>query len=257
MIESLTWLSTHIQRKVNSALPLLKRQHLAPLSWPGQCVACLAAIPGQGLCPGCQADLPVNHCQCRRCALPLAMAVSPDVICGECLREPPPFQQVVAPWRYQFPASQMISRYKYTGQRALGQPLIRGLRDQVVALLEQEPWRRPDLLVPSPMHPARQRRRGFNQAEDIAEQLSRAIGVPWSVTLIRRHRRTPPQSGLTRKERLANLQGCFTVNGPAPARVALVDDVITTGATARILAQELRRAGAYHIEVWALARTPN
>lgn len=256
MIESLEWLSTHIKRKVNSAFaPLIGRQQ-GLRGWPGQCVACLASVRRHGLCRDCQADLPLNGCQCRRCALPLALAGSVEVVCGECLRAPPPFQRVIVPWRYQFPVNQLISRYKYQGQRALGQPLIQGLTDEVISALSREPWRRPDLLIPSPMHPVRQRQRGFNQAEEIAEHLSRNIAVPWSVTLLKRHRTSAPQSGLNRRERLANLRGCFHVTGTPPARIALVDDVITTGATARVLAGELIRAGAREVEVWALARTP-
>ncbi|MDX1635370.1 MAG: ComF family protein [Marinobacter sp.] len=253
MIESLEWLSTHIKRKVNSACtPLTSRLP----RWPGQCVACLAPVDNHGLCPDCRADLPVNHSHCHRCALPLAVAAS-MMTCGECLRAPPPFHRVIAPWRYQFPVNQLISRYKYQGQRALGQPLIQGLTAEVLGTLAREPERRPDLLVPSPMHPARQRRRGFNQAEDIAEHLSRTLAIPWSVTLLRRVTTSAPQSGLNRRERLANLRGCFRVCGTPPEKIALVDDVITTGATARTLAAQLIGAGAREVEVWALARTPS
>lgn len=246
MIKRLITLSTQIQRKVNNSLAL-----------PGACITCSAAIVGHGLCAGCYVDLPANQGQCRRCALPLAFGTGATMICGECLRHPPPFDRVITPWRYEFPVNHMISRYKYRGQRALGQPLIQSLVERVRDDLASEPWRRPDLLIPSPMHRNRQRRRGFNQAEDIAEQLSRQTGVPWSVTLVRKHRQHEVQAGLGRQKRLANLRGSFVVDSPAPRRVAIVDDVITTGATARTLALALTKAGARHIEVWALARTPN
>ena len=245
MIKRLSSLSTQIKLMVNDSLCLR-----------GQCVGCLASIAGHGLCAGCLADLPSNPVHCRQCALPLAIETRHPVYCGECLSEPPPFQRVVAPWQYHFPVSRLISRYKYSGQRALGQPLIEGLVTQVSRELAQEPDRRPDLLIPSPMHPSRQRKRGFNQAEDIAEQLSRAIGLPWSITLVRRIRKDSTQSGLKRAQRLANLHNSFATYGPAPPRIAIVDDVVTTGATARALSLALKGAGATHIEVWALARTP-
>jgi ComF family protein len=178
------------------------------------------------------------------------------MVCGECIGQPPPFQRVITPWRYEFPVNRLISRYKYSGERALGRPLIEGLVQRVLEEMAREPDRRPDILVPSPMHPARQRRRGFNQAEDIAEYVSRAIGVPWTVTLVQRRHKVSAQSGLDRAQRLANLRQAFSVAGPAPERVAIIDDVITTGATARTLAAILNRAGAQHVEIWALARTP-
>ncbi|MBS3804020.1 MAG: ComF family protein [Oleiphilaceae bacterium] len=188
--------------------------------------------------------------------MPLAMPAGDSMVCGDCIRQLPPFQRVIAPWRYEFPVNRLISRYKYSGQRALGKPLIDGLVRQVAEEMEREPGRRPDVLVPSPMHPARQRRRGFNQAEDIAESVSRAIGVPWSVTLVRRRQKVAAQSELDRAQRLANLRQAFSVSGPSPGRVAIIDDVITTGATARTLASVLSQAGARHVEIWALARTP-
>ncbi|WP_404363903.1 ComF family protein [Marinobacter sp.] len=245
MIKRLSSLSTQIKLKVNDSF--------RPR---GQCVACLASIAGHGLCIGCFDDLPVNLSQCRQCALPLAIEIRHPVFCGECLSQPPPFERVIAPWRYQFPVNQLVSRYKYSGQRALGQPLITSLVTHVREQLAQEPDRRPDVLIPSPMHSSRQRKRGFNQAEDIAEQLSRAIDVPWSVSLARRLRKAPAQSGLKREQRLANLRNSFAIYGPAPGRIAIVDDVMTTGATARALSLALQGAGAKHIEVWALARTP-
>ncbi|MDX1801572.1 MAG: ComF family protein [Marinobacter sp.] len=245
MIKRLLSLSTHLQPKVNS-------RH-RPTS---QCVACLSSICGYGLCQDCLADLPVNAVACRQCALPLPDLPLTSAYCGECLADPPAFDRVVAPWRYQFPVNRLISRYKYRQQRALGMPLIRALADTLSGELEANPALRPDLLIPSPMHAAKQRRRQFNQAEDIAEQVGRTLAIPWGVTRATRCHPGTAQSGLDRRERLVNLRGAFTVNGPVPAHVAIIDDVVTTGATARTLARALRQAGAVQIQVWALARTP-
>ncbi|WP_417513483.1 ComF family protein [Marinobacter sp.] len=106
------------------------------------------------------------------------------------------------------------------------------------------------------MFPARRRKRGFNQARDIAESLSKALSIPVGSDVVRRVHKVQAQRGLSREARLANLSGVFKVCGAVPERVAIVDDVVTTGATVRILASVLREAGAEEIQVWALARTP-
>ncbi|MEX0606132.1 MAG: ComF family protein [Marinobacter sp.] len=245
MIKRLKLLSTQFISKVNRTLSL-----------PGQCIACCASFQGRGLCSRCLDALPYNWQRCRQCALPLAFAPAKLVLCGECLKHPPAFDRVITPLRYQFPVNRLISRYKYSHQRALGRPLINVLAHEVSGHLIRSPTLRPDILVPSPMHPAKQRKRGFNQAEDIAEHLSLSIGVPWSVTLVKRQRAGPAQSGLNRQQRLANLREAFEVTGRPPPRIAIIDDVVTTGATARVLAELLKTAGALEVEVWALARTP-
>lgn len=239
MIKGLEFLSTLIGQKVNSE------------THAGHCVACLDPRARDGLCTGCRTDLPYNRWHCRQCALPLAIP-SALMTCGECLAAPPPYSHTAAPWRYQFPVDAMITRYKYNGQRKFVRPLMAGLTDD----LAQRHQDRPELLIPAPMHGRRRRVRGFNQAEDIAEHLSRHLDIPWNPRLIRRVRNVRPQRELGREERLANLQGVFTVTGHVSGRVAVVDDVITTGATVRALAQVLLDAGASDVQVWALARTP-
>ncbi|MEQ9544662.1 MAG: ComF family protein [Marinobacter sp.] len=221
----------------------------------GSCVTCLDHKAINGLCDGCRDDLPVNRWHCRCCALPLAFH-SNTLTCGECLSTPPPFTQTVAPWRYQYPVDGMIGRYKYNGQRKYARPLIAGLAQQLSRHFQSSPELKPDLIVPAPMHRKRRRKRGFNQAEDIAEQLSLSLKIPWSATRIRRLRPTTPQRELGREARLHNLRGIFEVNDTVPARIALVDDVVTTGATARMLTAALMDAGAKDVQVWALARTP-
>jgi ComF family protein len=240
MIKGLEALSTLLALKVNSS---------------GSCVACLEPAASFGLCTPCQEDLPRNRWHCRHCALPLAFP-SNDMTCGECLKSPPPFIRVIAPLHYRFPVDRMIRRYKDSGQRAFAKPLLHELANHLAETLDRHPDWRPDLLVPAPMHPARRRSRGFNQASDIAEHLSRTLTLPWSSNLAVRHRRARSQRGLDRNARIANLAGIFRIVEAPPARVAIIDDVVTTGATARLLAQALKQAGAREVQVWALARTP-
>ncbi|MGM0766925.1 MAG: ComF family protein [Pseudomonadota bacterium] len=243
MIKGLELLSTLMQRKVNSA----RRA--------GHCVACLDRRAINGLCHGCHDDLPVNRWHCRRCALPLAIPAS-ALTCGECIRTPPPFTFTLAPWRYQYPVDAMIGRYKYRGQRKFARPLIAGLAEHLDRHLCTHPEQTPELIIPAPMHRKRRRQRGFNQADEVAEALSQRLSIPWSARCVTRSRAARPQRELGRADRLANLQGVFRVTDTLPRRVAIVDDVITSGATVRALAEALVAAGAADVQVWALARTP-
>jgi ComF family protein len=243
MIKGLTLLSTRIKQKVNSAL-LTER-----------CVSCLAPTTDHGLCAACRSDLPANTPACPRCALPLPDSAT-GLCCGDCLRDPPPFARARIPWRYEFPVDRMIGRYKYQGQRKYGRPLMAGLARHLEEALAREPDCRPEALIAAPMHPARRRQRGFNQAQDLAEYLGRTLDLPVLRGRVHRTRRTPTQRGLDRAGRLANLNDSLSLTGEPPASVAIVDDVVTTGATARALASLLKSAGTQRVELWALARTP-
>jgi len=245
MIKGLHPLSTLFSLKVNSR----KMNN----SDGGRCVACLTSHARHGLCPACRADLPVNRWHCHACALPLPFAL-PAGLCGECQATPPPFSRAIIPWRYQFPIDGMIGRYKYHGQRQFIRPLLAEFGELIEQQIPAED--RPDWLVPAPMHWSRRWQRGFNQAADIAECLSSHLDIPLDSGLIYRCRQVQAQRGLNRATRLANLQGVFRVRGTVPERIALVDDVVTTGATAKTLARHLLDAGAREVQLWALARTP-
>lgn len=236
-----------------SSRPLVNRIRARLQYRGGLCINCLDRNATNGICQGCRDDLPVNRWHCRTCALPLPFA-SEDQRCGECLHNPPPFSRCVATWRYQFPVDRMISRYKYNGQTAFARPLLRLFGKHLTELLaESTP---PEVIIPAPMDGKRQRKRGFNQAEDIAREAARVTGIPVHTGLVVRTRAVETQRGLSRRERMANLSGVFAVRQRVPARVAIVDDVITTGATTRQLAEVLRESGVKDIQVWALARTP-
>ena len=241
MINGLISLSTSTKVKVNSS----RRA--------GRCVICLAGAAQDGLCQDCRNDLPANRWCCLTCALPLPFP-TPDGRCGECQASPPCYSRSLIPWRYQFPVDGMIGRYKYHGQHKFARPLLAGFTDYIEHHLATEG--RPQVLIPAPMHWTRRWQRGFNQAQDIAEAVGRRLDLPVNARLVRRTRRVHAQRKLNRTSRLANLQGLFEVTGPVPANVAIVDDVVTTGATVRELASVLTRAGAKEIQVWALARTP-
>ncbi|WP_242464139.1 ComF family protein [Thiococcus pfennigii] len=226
------------------------------LDWllPPTCALCGAAgLPGLDLCPGCLADLPHNCAACPRCALPLPPDQAVGATCGRCQRHPPPFDAAHAAFRYEGPLPALVAGAKFRGRmnlmRLLGSCLLRALLEQGAA--------RPELIVPVPLHPARLRERGYNQALEIARVPARALGLPIDARGCARVRATAPQMGLERAARRLNVRGAFQVTAPPAARhVALVDDVVTTGQTAAELARALRRAGVARVDLWAVARTP-
>jgi len=197
----------------------------------------------------CVAELPRITAACPRCGLPLPTAA----LCGECLRRPPPFSRCLSPFLYQAPVSQLITRFKYEGQFSHGRALSRQLLNYLRAIAPPAV----DVLLPVPLHWRRRWSRGFNQSEIIADELGRALKLPVQTRWLSRRYSTPPQQGLDAAQRSRNQRAAFDVLGPlAGLHVALVDDVVTTGATSAELSRALLGAGAVSVQVWCLARTP-
>jgi ComF family protein len=213
------------------------------------CPICRA--PGDGICAGCDAVLPRNRHPCRRCALPLPASAARGSECPACQRRPPAFDRALAPLLYQAPVDDLVSRFKYHHQLDLGRLLAAALAEA----LQAHPFR-PDLLLPVPMSADSLAARGFNQAAELAAQLSRRLAIPWAANRLRRDGSGRHQRGLDRRARLRNLRGAFSTRGRLPAQVAIIDDVLTTGATVEEVSRTLRRAGVERIEVWTVARTP-
>lgn len=217
--------------------------------FPGRCVLCGDPAPVQDLCAPCSRELPRVGTACPCCGLPLAYSGAP---CGACLRHPPRFRRCLSPFLYQPPVSQLITAFKYRGTLSHG----RVLSLQLAEYLRERHSDPVDALLPVPLHWRRRWRRGFNQAEVIAAELGRAMDLPMR-RLLQRRRATPPQQTLGAAERARNLRGAFAPTQPvAGLRLALIDDVVTTGATADELARTLLEAGAAVVDVWCLARTP-
>ena len=187
------------------------------------------------------------------CVLCLDRAVD-GLVCAPCAASLPratPFDGGVACYAYRFPVDRLVQRFKFAGDLAVGKWLSR----QLAARVRGEP--RPLVIVPMPLTSRRLRERGFNQAAEIAGVVARSLRVPCSLRALERTRDAPPQSRLGRRARRANLRGAFRCRMRLSGhRVALVDDVITTGATAHAAAQALRRAGASRVDIWVVARTP-
>jgi ComF family protein len=205
---------------------------------------CLAA--GNIVCEACQAALPRIEAACRRCAIALPLAG----VCGQCQREPAAFDDAIACFEYRFPLDRLVQRFKFGGDLAAG----RWLAGELGRVLEGV---NADLIVVPPLAPSRLRERGFNQALEIAKVVSRTHGFALAARAIDKRRDTAPQPGLSRTQRAANLASAFHyARRFDDLHVAIVDDVLTTGATAHALATVLKDAGAQRVSVWALARTP-
>ena len=183
-----------------------------------------------------------------------------DPVCRDCARHPPTFERTVVALDYAYPWDGLIGRFKYGQACELAGPLAALLAEAVSAALDDGQVARPDLIVPVPLAPSRWRERGYNQAWELARRVARALDRPADPDVVERIIATPHQAGLSRQARLHNLRGAFLVPPAARARlagarVALVDDVMTTGATAAELALTLRRAGVAEVQCWMLART--
>lgn len=214
---------------------------------PPVCQLCGAAGIGPEICAGCYRDLPRAGNSCLICARPVPV----PGICSGCGLRPPVWDRARVPFVYDFPVSRLIHRLKYGGVRSharlLGELVGRALR-RVDNL--------PDAVVPVPLHRRRLRQRGFNQAQDIAGHVARVTGTKLVNGLCVRRQDTPPLWSLSARQRRRLLADAFECRNGPPERLALFDDVLTTGATAGALARALRSAGAAVVEVWAVARSP-
>jgi ComF family protein len=220
---------------------------------PSQCETCRSWGAGP-LCADCTGRFAQPVPRCPRCALPVAGGA---MLCGGCLREPPPFERTHCVADYGFPWDRLIAACKFNGRAELAALLA----ERLAVALGRDGATRPDLIVPVPLSPARLAERGYNQAWEIARRLARSVGVPARADVLERALDTPHQADLNRAQRLLNPRGAFTVPARrrpwvAGHRVALVDDVLTTGATAREATLTLQRAGAAAVDVWVVARTP-
>ena len=222
-----------------------------------RCAACDQRVaPGQPLCEPCAASLDPLGNACPRCAEPLESPVS--VTCARCRRHPPPFEAMVAPWRYGGELAAALRRMKLSGVAELGRELAPLVAPFLAGTIEAAAI---DLIVPVPLHWRRLAARGFNQAQVIAIEARRAAGVrpPIDSLSLRRIRPTPTQTGLSAQQRVLNVRGAFAVpprraRKIAGRRVLLVDDIATTGATLAAASRALRDAGAAGVVAFVVAR---
>jgi Predicted amidophosphoribosyltransferases len=219
---------------------------------PWRCVLCGAPSGTQPFCLPCRAALPRIGDRCPRCALPTLNYA----VCGACLQKPPPFQNTLTACRYAFPVDRIIQDFKYGKKLALAKPLALLLHDAYLAQYRSDSFTPPTTLIAMPLSRHRQIERGFNQAQEIARNLSRSLQIPLLNNVLLRIKDAPQQATLPWHKRHQNVRQTFSCTAPlAGKHVILVDDVMTSGATARAAAQALVKAGADQVDVWVIART--
>ncbi len=216
--------------------------------YPPRCALCgQAGIGHRDLCPGCLADLPRNNTPCHRCGAPLHGG---GTLCGPCHHAPPPFDHSIIPFRYGPPLDHLLQQLKFH-QRLHLAPLLGALLADAILSRGRS---LPELILPVPLHPTRLRERGYNQALELARPVAHQLALPVDWRGVARQRQTQAQTSLQGRERRKNLRNAFVVQRELPRHVAIVDDVVTTGATVSELAKTLKRSGVERVEIWAIAR---
>jgi ComF family protein len=216
---------------------------------------CGLTASDRNLCVPCLADLPRVLNGCRGCAASLQLGS--DRLCGVCSRRGPAWHQAVAALRYEFPARELVCRFKFRRDLASGAVLADLLTEAVRAMGQELP----DAIVPVPLHRLRLYVRTFNQSDFLARRVGRSLGIPVYGGMLRRVRHTAAQSGLDAKQRRRNTRGAFAGNRGRLRRagakhIALIDDVMTTGATLAACSAALRSLGVRRVSAWVVARAP-
>lgn len=225
-----------------------------------RCFHCneMLALAHHGFCSRCVKMLNLTP-YCGHCGSKL---LENHLSCGECLRNEPKWQRMVQISAYKPPLATWIHRFKFQNQYWLDQPLARLLLLAVKKAQREHQLLLPHRLIPVPLFWKRHWQRGYNQSELIAKQLSSWLKIPLDTTSLQRVRHTHSQRELTASERRQNLRGAFSFQPPNDdqavkfyERIAIIDDVITTGSTLNAICLALKKAGVKEIQVWTLART--
>lgn len=223
---------------------------------PARCLLCNATLnPEQpsGLCEPCTLKLPWLNKSCERCALPISSPSEGPYLCGKCQQSPPSFTRCHALFHYQYPVDRMITHLKFHHKLLYADCFGELLSQHLKFHYLHQPL--PDLIIPVPLHWKRLRERGFNQAEEIARYCAARLNLKMESHLCRRHKNTAHQMDLPAKERRKNLKNAFYSQPfKTGTRVALVDDVMTTGATLNELSRCLKKSGCAEVHLWCVAR---
>jgi ComF family protein len=238
---------------------------------PGVCVLCgqsgartrflLSPWRTIDICQLCSSELPWLNAVCYRCANPLGQEkiwavddITASLLCGECMQKPPAYDSTIALFYYHFPLDHMIGLLKFHNKIKFAHVLGAMMAEKIHTRYGDR--RKPELIIPMPLHPQRLKERGYNQAVELARPIAKKLGIPLSLTDCVRVANTMPQSVVAASERQRNVSNAFSVKLPSCVEyVALVDDVMTTGSSVTELARTLKKAGVVTVDVWCCART--
>lgn len=218
------------------------------MSLPASCLLCCQKSGEAAFCEACYRGLPwLPAMHCPRCALP----TMDGGLCGQCLKSIPSFSRTEAAFLYTGEIQQLIHAAKYGKRWSIFSALSELLLPKLMSLSDL------DWIIPLPLHRARLKERGFNQAIEIARPLSKKLGIPLKINKLRRIKDTEHQARLTTIVRAKNVQHAFEADDSVYGKnVALVDDVLTSGASLNSASLALLGAGAQRVDCWILARTP-
>ena len=220
----------------------------ARLALPQRCELCASASAADLVCAECARALPTQRASCPVCALPTLSSMT----CGRCLAHPPPFDATISAFVYAFPVDRLIHAFKYQGRL----PLAEWCARSILAACEKRPASHVTRLIALPLSAERQRERGYNQATEIVRVIASQTGMGVVSRGIRRVRASPPQAALPWNERARNVRGAFECDVDLSGlAVAVIDDVMTTGASLAEFAKTLKGRGASRVENWVVART--
>jgi ComF family protein len=237
------------------ALVLRLAQAALDTLYPPTCLACRAATDRHGaLCPRCWSTMRfIERPFCERLGTPFEHDLGQGLISPQAMADPPAFDRARAVARFEDgPARTLVHRLKYSDRAELAEPIARWMARAGADVLADA-----DLLTPVPLHALRLWRRRFNQAAVLAAEISRETGKPCDLNALRRVKATRSQVGLSRAQRAENVQSAFRIADGAGVRglnVVLIDDVLTSGATANAASRALLRAGAKRVDVLVFAR---
>ena len=232
-------------------------QQLSAYLLPAQCLLCRLPSQGSLLCLYCQKALLKPRPHCLHCALPL---IKNEAYCSQCMHHTDAFTQIYALDDYIKPYPALIKNLKYNKQLLNAQLLAQLLSLSIQQNIPAEQISQVDFLIPVPLHPKRLRQRGFNQAQLLADVLAKNLSIPILNQAVQRIKNTCAQEGLNKQKRKKNLKGAFTLQKEQQASlkdayVVIIDDVVSTGATANSLCTILLQGGARRVDIWAICRT--
>ncbi len=222
----------------------------------------LLGVVFQQHCALCDATTTKSHSLCDDCIDSLPKAPQPCCmqcgrqanaeVCGHCLKQTPHYDRTSALFSYRFPTDALLQQYKYRQALYLSQTLGK-------LLAKHHQHHAVNYLVPMPLHPDRLKTRGFNQSLEIAKTVTKQLNIPFDNTSVQRVKNTAPQASLPLKDRLKNVRNAFATTPEAAdkfkgKRIAIIDDVMTTGSSLDELAKTIKKAGAKQVECWVIAR---